>query len=198
LAGSSFGGIVALEVASMMRRDGEQVELVALLDTLSPRGIRRNWVKWVYRRVSQVISGDAPRKILRELSKVQDRLVARGWLPGTRDPARVVNDAHALKQAAYFAAIGTWKARRLVTDFKVILFRASDQYWGPQDELDDDYGWHHYLTGPLSVVNVSGEHLGILENPHVANLGRRVLESLSVGRPEPDRERPPDLVRTAS
>jgi thioesterase domain-containing protein/acyl carrier protein len=179
LAGSSFGGIVALEVASMLRREGAEVELVALLDTLSPRGIRRNWVKWFYRRAGQVIRGEAPRKLLRELSKLQDRMVARGWLPGTRDPAQVAEDAHALKQEAYFAAIGTWKARRLVADFQVILFRATDQFWGPQDELDEDYGWRHYLSGPLSIVDVGGDHLGILKNPHVEELGRRVREHLA-------------------
>jgi amino acid adenylation domain-containing protein len=181
LAGSSFGGIVALEVASMMRREGADVELVALLDTLSPRGIRRNWVKWAYRRAGQLVRGEAPRKLLRELSKFQDRLVARGWIPGTRDPAHVAEEAFELKQDAYYAAIGTWKTRALIADFKVILFRARDQDWGPQDELDDDYGWHHYLSEPPTVVAVSGDHLGILKSPHVADLGRKVQEHLEDG-----------------
>jgi amino acid adenylation domain-containing protein len=179
LAGSSFGGIVALEVASMMRHDGVDVELVALLDTLSPRGIRRNWVKWAYRRASQVVSGEAAHKLLREFSKIQDKLVARGWIPGTRDAYHVAEEAYSLKQEAYFAAIGTWKTRRLVTDFKVVLFRASDQGWGAHNELDDDYGWHHYLTGPIAIVDVRGDHLGILKSPHVAELGRRVGECLT-------------------
>lgn len=182
LAGSSFGGIVALEVASMLRREGVDVEIVALLDTLSPRGIRRNWVKWFYRRAGQVIRGEAPRKVLRELSKLQDRLVARGWLPGVRDAAQVALEAHALKQEAYFAAIGTWKARRLVADFQVVLFRATEQHWGPQDELDEDYGWHHYLSGPLAIVDVVGDHLGILKPPYVQELGRRVREHLFARR----------------
>ncbi|HEX8790751.1 MAG TPA: AMP-binding protein, partial [Polyangiaceae bacterium] len=178
LAGSSFGGIVALEVASMMRQDGAEVELVALLDTLSPRGIRRNWVKWFYRRAGQVVSGEAGHKLLRRVSKLHDRLVARGWLRGERDPEKIAEEAYALKQQAYFAAIAAWQSRKFVTDYDVVLFRAKEQAWGPQDELDDDYGWHHYLNRSPTVVDVPGTHLGILKNPHVAELGQRVREHL--------------------
>ncbi len=179
IAGSSFGGIVALEVASMMRQKGAEVELVALLDTLSPRGIHRNWRKWIRRRAGQLVNGEAPEKVLYALSRLRDKLVGRGVLPGALSQAQLAQVAFDRKQQAYFAAIASWQTRRIVSDYKIVLFRASHQLWGPQDELQNDYGWHYYLSSPITVVDVPGDHLGILKSPHVADLGRKVREHAS-------------------
>jgi amino acid adenylation domain-containing protein len=180
LAGVSFGGIVALEVASMMRRNGAPVEMVVLLDTLSPRATRRNWIKWALRRARQLMTGEGRSKALRKLASIREKFVARLSATSERDEARAAEDAHAIKQAAFYAAIHKWTADRLSADFRIVLFRASDQDWGPAFDFEHDYGWHHYLGGPLLVVDVSGDHLGILKTPHVAELGRKVQEHLSL------------------
>ncbi|HEY6458856.1 MAG TPA: amino acid adenylation domain-containing protein, partial [Polyangiaceae bacterium] len=179
LAGSSFGGIIAIEVASMMRRAGAEVEVVLLLDTLSPQAIHVNRWAWAKRRVEQVFTGEAFGRVKRDLLRFKDRMVAKGLLAGERTAEDLAREAWDAKQRAFFAAVAKWKGGSLRDDFRVVLFRASEQAWGVQHELLDDYGWRHYLRPPVEIVPVKGTHLGILENPEAEALGQRIQEALA-------------------
>jgi thioesterase domain-containing protein len=177
LCGISFGGILAMEVASRLRRRGEAVEVVMLLDTLLPRGVRRRWGKWAWGVVAEVARGGAGRVLRRGISRL------RKWFPvdaagAGGGKARSVEEAFELRREAFYQAIGTWNADRLALDFDVVLFRARDLFWRPHIEFDRDYGWRHYLGDRLRVVPVPGDHLGILEPPHVAELGRQARQAL--------------------
>jgi thioesterase domain-containing protein/acyl carrier protein len=181
LAGSSFGGIVALEVAAMMRKDGARVDAVIMLDTLSPRAVRRDWVQWARQRAGEVISGEAKGKILRKLSKVRSRFAALGAASAEQGQQRSPGEeARELRLAAYHAATSAWKMRTLDIDFKVVLLRESDKSWGPSFQFEHDYGWNHYFNVPISVELVSGDHLGMLQSPHVADLAARIQKFLAV------------------
>lgn len=173
LAGISFGGILAMEVASMMRRRGAEVEVVILLDTILPRGVRRNWVKWGARQALQILGGNGKETLSQKLTKLQAQVRRRFAKDATRAPDLSIDDAFVMRQRAFYEATGTWQTEDLVSDFDVVLFRASDQRnWGSHIELDDDYGWHQLVAGRLSVERVPGSHLGIIQTPYVADLGK--------------------------
>jgi thioesterase domain-containing protein len=183
LAGLSFGGILALELASKLRRRGDQVEVVFLLDTMLPQGIRRNWTRWVSRQVADIMTGRGGTKFYRLYTRFRDRIVKRPPEPGARKRVKYVDEAFAIRQgAAFFQASRQWNAHQFISDFPVVLFRGSDRAsWGEHTEFDEDYGWRRYLGDRLSIVNVTGDHLSIMRPPSVAELGRKARQFLGSG-----------------
>jgi thioesterase domain-containing protein/acyl carrier protein len=183
LAGLSFGGILALELASKLRARGDQVELVFILDTWLPQGIHRNWAKWFSRQVVEIMTGNGRTKLHRLYTKLRDRIVRRPPEPGARNRVKYIDEAFADRRgAAFFEASKQWTAHQFVADFPVVLFRGSDRAsWGEHTEFDEDYGWRRYLGDRLSIVNVTGDHLSIMRPPSVAELGRKARQFLGSG-----------------
>jgi len=180
LAGVSFGGVLALELASQMRERGAEVDAVILLDTLLPQGYRRNWIKWLSRRAAEILDGHARRVVRNALARLRDRL-ARRLRRSLWNGAKRADDAFTVRQSVAFEeAARKWRPRQSNLDFGVILLRASDHSeWGPHLEFLHDYGWGRYLGKQLSTVDVPGDHLGIMGPPHVAELGQQVRRYLA-------------------
>jgi thioesterase domain-containing protein len=42
----------------------------------------------------------------------------------------------------------------------------------------DDLGWSKYVTGPVTVVDVPGDHLSMIRPPHVATLASRLAPAI--------------------
>jgi thioesterase domain-containing protein/acyl carrier protein len=183
LAGLSFGGILAMELASKMRKSGAEVELVFLLDTMLPQGIRRKWTKWISRQVVEIMTGRGRAKLHGLYTRFRDRIVRWTPEPGAKKRVTYVDEAFAVRKiTSFFQASMQWKAHQFVSDFPVVLFRGSDRSsWGGQMEFDEDYGWRRYLGERLSIVNVTGDHLSIMEPPNVAELGRNARQLLGSG-----------------
>jgi phthiocerol/phenolphthiocerol synthesis type-I polyketide synthase E len=175
LAGLSFGGMLAVELASKMRRRGDSVDFVFLFDTLLPEGRRRRWGSWVLRQLKEMGGTEGRRKLRRLYSKVWNRFGLRA--PGAGGAAPAGTDAFyqefaGRQRAAFFEAEKTWQVRSEI-DFPVILFRASDHdMWGQDLEFAEDYGWRRYVGDRLHIVKVVGGHRSIIETPNVAEVGR--------------------------
>ena len=180
LAGLSFGGILAMELASKMRKCGAEVDLVFLLDAMLPQGQRINWAKWVSYQATEILKGNAARKLRRLFARLRDGSVRRESQSGMRQRERQVDEAFRLRQeAAFLVAAEKWHAQPSACDFRVILFRASDNSisW-PHVEFDEDLGWHRYLGNRLCIVDAIGGHRSIIEPPNVADLGRKAQQYL--------------------
>lgn len=172
LAGLSFGGILAMELASRMRARGEQVDVVILLDTMLARGIHTNWLKLLARPFTMLLDGSAPAK----LRKLKSMLFGGADTPETEaapdSRTARIDRANAIRRAALFQATNRWEAERLVSDFRVALFCGTDHAsWGRHVEFDEDYGWRRFVSGPLFVHHVPGNHLTLIEAPNVSGLG---------------------------
>ena len=179
LAGISFGGVLAMEVASRMRKRGADVDLVILLDTMLPQGIHSNWLKWVRTQAVEIRKGNGPKVLRKVMSKLRDKVIGQFTVATDRWAAPNVNRAFELRQAAFYQAMGAWNTQGLVSDFEVVLFRATEQSWGEHIEFEHDYGWRHYVKGPLRVVPVSGDHLGIIKPPNVSKLAQQAQKYLN-------------------
>jgi thioesterase domain-containing protein len=177
LGGISFGGILAMEVACMLRQRGEEVEFVMLFDTLLPRGVRHRWGKWAWNFAAEVFRGNAGPELRRGFARLK-KLFARSRNGTGSGKPLSVDEAFELRRAAFYQAIGTWNTDRLTFDFDVVLFRAADLFWRPHIEFELDYGWRHFVGNRLKVIPVPGDHLGILEPPNVAELGQKARQIL--------------------
>lgn len=186
LAGLSFGGILAMELASKLRARGEEVDVVFLFDAVLPQALRRNWYKWLRHQVVEILNGNGATKVRKFLSRAGGALAGATGHSALRDE-RIYTDAlfSIRREAAFIQAAEEWNPRELDIDFRVILFRASDRsMWGPYTDIEEDYGWRRYLGDQLSVVDVIGGHRGIIEPPNVTQLGRKACQFL-----EPDSQK---------
>ncbi len=183
LAGLSFGGMLAVELASKMRRRGDEVELVFLFDTLLPEGRRRLWGQWLWRQFKEVAGAEGRRKLARIYDKLRSRFASPA-AQGAAAPAKGYNAAFyqefaGRQRAAFFEAEKKWQVRSEI-DFPVILFRASEHdMWGQDLEFAEDYGWRRHVGDRLQIVPVIGGHRSIIETPNVAEVGRLAQQFLT-------------------
>jgi acyl transferase domain-containing protein len=199
LGGFSFGGIVGLEVAQQLQAAGDRVELLALFDTLLDstdftvsRGSARwlRWLEFMRRRVAHHS---------RALLAVEPRLLP-GYLAGKsrtirrRIRSRVWREVFAIQEAVLQTnddePIDLMPSLRRVRDANVLatkryfpvpypgvvtLFRAMERGLEP---VSSDANWRYLAPGGLTVVDVPGNHLTMLEAPNVWVLGSALDDAI--------------------
>ncbi len=167
LAGESFGGIIALEVARILTAASESVPLVALMDTWCP-GFERNsgLTSRLHTHLHAFLNDPTgyPRKTL---SSVTRRLRSH-FLPNQHAGDKAPNVMEA-REIARAKALSGYRA----TPYHghVVLYRASERE--PLEPEDRCLGWSKILHD-LDVVDVPGDHLGILEPPNVSLLAEHL------------------------
>ena len=166
LVGVSFGGVLAYEAAQQLSDAGEEVSYLALLDTMLPAALGRNWVRWALEHLHN-IRQRGPRELVRKIAGRFNR-------PGSPvvEPASVADETErlgAIRQAVYRAV-----TRRYVPKpYRgfAMLVRAEDQAFFKSDIADSTYGWGR-LVDRLKISDVPGDHLSILTQPHVSLLAK--------------------------
>ncbi|HYO13168.1 MAG TPA: alpha/beta fold hydrolase, partial [Thermoanaerobaculia bacterium] len=193
LGGWSFGGLVAFEMARRLESQGEEVSLLALLDSVPvPAGgteappAEAELLLWFFQDLSSGRpAGD--RGDLEELAKLdsearQDLLLARvreaGLLPerGGRERLRRlvgVFQANAAAAARYRpgASFGG----------EVLLLAAAEGVAG--GAAPAAMAWGDLLAGPVEATTVPGNHYTLLLAPHVQEVAERLEDSLNRRRP---------------
>jgi malonyl CoA-acyl carrier protein transacylase/thioesterase domain-containing protein/acyl carrier protein len=178
LAGLSFGGMLAVELASKIRKRGAAVEFVFLFDTLLPEGRRRRWSSWLLRQAREMAGPEGRRKLAKLYGKLRARFGGK-TAAATHGNAAFYQEFAGRQRAAFFEAEKKWQVRTEI-DFPVILFRASEHdMWGEDLEFAEDYGWRRHVGDRLHIVPVTGGHRSIIEPPNVADLGRRARAYLT-------------------
>ncbi|SHF62936.1 AMP-binding protein [Geodermatophilus nigrescens] len=150
LAGHSLGALVALEVAHRLRAEGEDVELLAVLDSFppdpssSPSPFEGGPLRRLKRAVAIATAGVVPDRVGN-----YSRFHLHGMAVARRYRGR------------------PWAGRTLVvvaSDDPSAQARAA---WGP------------WLAGPSVTVHVAGDHVGMLHEPHVGALAEALTAELA-------------------
>lgn len=193
LGGFCSGGITALEMARLLRRNGEAVPLVVLFDTVNPAaltplelsdrvrihldGTRKGGLKYVTQHAKQ--------RFAWELGRVRTALGARP------EPPR---DSALYRSEAVFKAteVAMKHYRPTYYDGAVVLFRpplnrlyevSGGRGVNDQRELVfPDGGWQHWVR-TLEVHEVAGtpgDHDGFVLEPYVRDLATRLHHHLSL------------------
>lgn len=179
LCGFSFGGIVAVEIARRLRVLGEEVSVLALLDTLNPayyrnlpflrllrfqsiflcsrlfKYARRFFLgEWgdFYTGLRSVISGRLNQlvwKLRRKKSQLPERAAPK--------------DIHEI--LAMYEAIG-WAFAPKSYAGRITLLRAEGS--DPEFRNDMTLGWEGIAQEGVEVLRVPGSHLSIMEKPQVS------------------------------
>jgi thioesterase domain-containing protein len=193
LAGHSFGGLLAFEVAHQLQRDGRQVEMILLLDSwaITPPW----WKKLKILTLARARSSVAFRarhlwSRTRAGARTQAGRLTRA-LQSRPAPAPDCEGAHVpfgdvpwnILHKVYRNAWRNYRCHRL--DTRAVLFRSQDSELAHLYPIDGNLGWGDLFTRGLEIVETPGDHLSILQAPYVATLAQRVQECLEQLRNSP-------------
>jgi thioesterase domain-containing protein len=191
LGGWSLGGVVAFEMARQLRERGDEVALLAILDsvpdlTAEAAGFQTDldflldmaaYVESLWGKnlglTREDLEGMAPET---QLEALVERLRGADFLPpgsGVEQLARILRVYKANANAA-----GTYEPRPYPGS--LTLIRAADMPPVSEGPLSEpDLGWGRVVQGSVEVLPVPGQHLTILAEPYVEGLARELEECLS-------------------
>jgi amino acid adenylation domain-containing protein len=191
IGGRSSGGTVAFEMACQLANDGEQIDLLALLDAY-PAGYFKllpgsgSFAQHVVRYAKKIQTHGqniGELKGLEKLSyltgklrfapaKAKHKIYRRAFKlyqkVGRRLPAVLINI-----EELNFAAVKDYVPQ--VYSGQATLFLASDDRTAA---FDVEEGWQGLVAGGLEKIHVSGNHLDIVKEPHVRTLAEKLRACL--------------------
>ena len=200
LAGWSFGGFVAYEMAVQLEAEGQQVAFVGLIDTMSPVAAQ----EWPW-------NGDADL-----VAALAAEVAASARRPLDIDPAELEGlelDAQVRRAVeilhAHGAAPEGFDAAALAAQCKIIrdrdrsyagylpgrfsgtvtLFRADEQtpwhheFFAPLGDMElRTLGWSRHVGAAVEVHSVPGSHATLLSEPNTRVFARHMREALEKAR----------------
>jgi len=209
LAGSSFGGLLAYEMARQLAQSGEHVGLLALFDTYGPSypryaagvgklkkkiyfnasRVEMHWANlraldWRGRFAYVVDRTQRAKKQVRRKWKVAKNEIASSYLAaaGKPLPGPLLQGHKAISEALANYQYPEFSGR-------MILFRALNQPIGafPDREL----GWKNLVKSGIEVVDVQGHHGAVTVDPHAAFLAKKLTPYLEAFQRENTRSSAP-------
>lgn len=183
LIGHSSGGTIACETARELQKRGREIGWVGLLDTVPPGssvlgflGALRLFRENVGPLGFRLAFKDMRRNLFVGVSKltlgaspVRQRLLRTRKMP--------VLSSWNMKSAAYASTTfisGLYHPEPFVLD--LVLFRATGLLRYRRDEVSG--GWRRFTTRSLKIVDVPGDHVSIMEEPHVGTLAQKICDLL--------------------
>jgi acetoacetyl-CoA synthetase len=190
LLGLSLGGIIAFEMARELRRAGEEIEFLGIVDSDLHESIleRRERLAFESKRfVRRILLGVAApvEKFVPFARSRARRLVP--WLPDT-DRARPILPALRRAQEGIREAYESY--RPTAYSGSASFFRATGRgiaFWDPHPAISLRI-WSRVVEGGLSVYKVSGGHADCIQFPHAASfagLVSRILDDPVKEAPTP-------------
>lgn len=165
LAGISFGGLLALETARLLKANNKEVTLVVLLDTILPAGIKRS------------ILNNGKKLMKRILNPFQ--LFIQKCLHSS-ESQNPINMSH-FREQAFIKCMEGYESSGDLYDGHIMLLKASDhKFWGKGVSFLPDYGWGRFVKGKIECYEVEGDHLGIIEKPNVNKVAWYIKQRLNV------------------
>jgi aspartate racemase len=187
LVGGSFGGLVAFEMAHQLQAAGEQVAMLALLDTYSPlhslaQRVRGHWAHLVERGPATYII-DALTAVSKRLRRRFVGGATNAEAELTTDTSRILpgqtefQDPLVRAVQANIEAENAYAPRNKIYRGRVIYFYAEDRGGVPAYE-DNRLGWAKMATEGIEVHRIPGTHITMREEPNVAVLNKVMTDCL--------------------
>lgn len=192
LAGGSFGGYLAYEMAIQLKAAGEEVGFLCIFDIdaakkkdFLPTGVKQIVdvqllaERFMKRAVDLARADkDERRNYFDARKKQQDRNNdIESWLEKYK-----VTEMIGAESAAYFRrveeachdALMSYKIRPYEGD--ILLVRAKDSYYN--NEYSDDLGWSNFVKGKVEVLFAPGDHNSIFWPPNVDFLADKIGDEI--------------------
>ncbi len=171
LLGLCFGGIVAYEAACQLQAAGEDVGMVAVLDSILPQALRPDPVAKIASYARQ--AWHEPRRVPVWLRAQARRLALH--LPWRLRPG--VAGEVPVDGPENDALVASWSARPHHLRGHLLVVRASSEPRPPWLRVRADLGWSGLATR-LTVQDIAAPHLQILREPQVHALAQAVARAM--------------------
>ncbi len=175
LAGHSFGGLLAFEVAHQLRREGIQVEMIFLLDSWA------GGLPW-WRKLKGLTLERAGKSLKFRANRWWKGALARsakaaGWLSDISSSRN--RDRHGSEDINLPFGEVTWEIlsnvyrnarknyRMHPLESRALLFRAQAGAAAHLYGIDGTMGWSGWFGGGVEVVDCPGDHFTLLKAPHL-------------------------------
>jgi thioesterase domain-containing protein len=182
LVGYSFGGVVAFEMATLLVNCGEDVGLLALVDTLHPsfrhdlspvelkrfqKTYRSDRIKKYTRNLIQgkidLIGSDASRFVAKKVKPIASKMVH------TLCIALGLPPPHVDKSVIFSVMLDSYVPKEFRG--RLVLFRVENAMdGGVEFDSDPSLGWNKYAKGGVDVELVPGRHGTMMQTPNVLSL----------------------------
>jgi amino acid adenylation domain-containing protein len=170
LGGYSFGGLVAVEIARRLIEAGQEIGLLALVDTYFT-GQQSN--SSLLNRFFSLSSGQKLAYLKKRASRYRRGIKRRIASLSLPPAVKAVRAACAAAEHSY---------RPSVFPGPVALFRASEKALRGLDDAQN--GWQQYAAGGLEVHEIEGDHGNIMNEPNVRRLAAALRARLDLARSE--------------
>ncbi|WP_460091207.1 non-ribosomal peptide synthase/polyketide synthase [Pseudomonas sp. S2_E02] len=213
LAGWSFGGLLAYEIAQQLLGLDEAVAFVGLLDTYAPHPASQDKTRWsgAHRDKHQLLEHCRARSQMRgaeglpalaEVERLEaeveriafDELFQRCCEQQLPDPELVALSAadawsYFDREAAHGLALAHYRVSP--ASLPVHLFRAQALMPG-QAQPSPTRGWENKIsTGLLRCIDVPGDHRSMMKAPDIQALGQALSQAMAAAQvPEPEAYQP--------
>jgi amino acid adenylation domain-containing protein len=185
LGGYSFGGTVAYEIAQQLRSQGQEVALLAILDTCRPGHKRRlSFLQRIYLHINH-IAKRGPKYIYKNTkgwckhAKYQIQKVYQSYFHQFTDIVKTASKTPETDQYIDIVNANTQASNTYVFQpysGKATLLRTRDENrsGGVGVKYDPQFGWGEIITGELDVKYIPGSHLSLLDEPNVRVLAKQM------------------------
>ncbi|MEU5345295.1 beta-ketoacyl synthase N-terminal-like domain-containing protein [Streptomyces sp. NPDC020766] len=177
LAGYSFGGSVALEMAAELERDGEDVERVVMLDSHPPEAYIGGaaddaaFLAAFPTLIGQILPGSAPETAdvdtaaPRSVEEILERIGDDTWSEAMK--AELAGFFHTWRDN--HEALKRWFPDWLLTGDIVVLAAEQEENQAIMRALDirktERALWARHSSGRVEVLQVPGDHYSMIRNP---------------------------------
>jgi amino acid adenylation domain-containing protein len=179
LGGLSFGGVVAYEMAQRFHAQGQEVALLAMFDTWTPR-VAKPFLQRARCDLETVMRLGPGDRLAYVRSRTRD--VQRKMRLGIWSMARSSRQRLGLPLPQELTAVDMIHRQadrdyvRQVYPGRVTLFRAKEQSEAFRDQ--PHLGWDGLAAGGLEVHEVPGDHESTVKEPHVRVLAEKLRACL--------------------
>lgn len=179
LAGYSGGGVVAYEIAQILKRANEQVGAVIMIDTLEPHEMRtpvslfdrvRCFPKLKLRRIVKSPGNIWRYQIVPKLERLVGVKREAPPMTALEVAAEVVDAAYHRGQRAYITE---------PYDGDIVLVRADDART-PFLRSGPTFGWGNFVRGEVRTFDVSADHFTVFDEPAVSQIAAGLKPYLTV------------------
>ncbi|XWN30164.1 MAG: beta-ketoacyl synthase N-terminal-like domain-containing protein [Devosia sp.] len=178
LAGSSFGGMLAYEIARQLQQAGEHVALLALIDTPAMEALPRELVSDAYTisYVAGILGQTIEVEALQPLTRAQqiERLIA---VCGNALPAGITPEELDLHLQIFSANTDAMRSYVIepIRDPEVLFLRAGTRM--AHMPADPQRAWVQRLGQRVRVMDVEGDHLSMMNAPFVHAIAAHLIEA---------------------
>ncbi|MEI4623585.1 non-ribosomal peptide synthase/polyketide synthase [Bacillus pfraonensis] len=171
LGGWSLGGAIAYKIATVLRNQGEEVELLVLMDTKVPSGedhkTREDMLSYISKHFIPRDLTEQEGELVHQQDMLVERLIIEGVLPPDADlmNLRQVINAHR-------KCLNIMAGHDLIPYFGEVIYFSAEE----GKELFTD--WGPLLKGRVNKYSVPGSHEEIVGSPAVEKIAKYLLNKL--------------------